>query len=321
MKSKKGLKLYLFLPFKRHKANNTLYLPYFTGLALPPFEPILISFKLSNIQMKRLNLATFAAASPYYQNIALKSARLQQKPALVWRNKTLSHQHTHRAETMTTFTTKILKTAAIAALITGFANSASALDIINPLTVPGSEIELFDGQALSQTTPKTPILPSSAKIAVARLDQGRMITTTYSEESDWKLLDERTDVDVSMLSYSDYLNYVPAVPLHIADSYNGIDEVRMTAAMEGYSHVILYGTGRDAAWNSFGSRAIEETGLTMDPSLPGTDVIWKKTKAKAILVNSFTGEVLGAVSADNQGHNIGELADNVDRLMIQLSEV
>ena len=220
---------------------------------------------------------------------------------------------------MTTFTTKILKTAAIAAMMTGFANSANALDIIDPLSVPGYDIELFDGQALSETAAPTPALPKNAKIAVARLDQGRMITTTYSEETDWKLLDARTDVDVSLLSYSDYLNYVPAVPLHIADSYNGIDEVRMTAALEGYSYVLLYGTGPDAAWNSFGSRAIEDTGLTMDPSLPGTEVIWKKTKAKAILVNSFTGEVLGAVAADNIDHNISELADNVDRMMSRLS--
>ena len=221
---------------------------------------------------------------------------------------------------MTTLTTKILKTAAIAALITGFANNAAALEITNPLSVPGYEVELFDGQALSETT-QTPALPKTAKIAVARLEQGRMITTTYAEETDWKLLNTRIDVDVSLLSYGDYLNYVPAVPLHIADSYNSIDEVRMTAALEGFSHVILYGTGRDAAWNSFGSRAIEDTGLTMDPAMPGTEVIWKKSKAKALLVNSFTGEVLGAVAAENIDHNIGELADNVGALVTKLSKV
>ena len=221
---------------------------------------------------------------------------------------------------MTTFINTILKTAATTALITGFANSACALDIINPYSAAGYEVELFDEPTLSESTVKTPVLPKSAKIAVARLDQGRMVTPTYSEETDWVLLNNRTEADISLLSYGDYLNYVPAVPLHIADSYNGIDEIRMTAALEGYSHVILYGTGYDAAWNSFGSRAIENTGLTMDPGMPGTEVIWKKAKAKALLVNSFTGEVLGAVAAENIDHNIGELADNVDRLMSDLSK-
>jgi len=214
----------------------------------------------------------------------------------------------------------LFKTAAIAALITGFANSASALEILNPLSVPGYEIELFEGQAISEVNLETPALPKTAKIAVARLDQGRMIPAPYGEEYDWKLLDKRSDMTVSMLSVSDYLKYIPATELHIADSDNRIDEVRMTAAAEGFSHVIIYGMGRDAAWNSFGSRAIERTGLTVDPAMVGTKTIWKKAKAKAFLVNSFTGEVLGAVSADNIEYNIGELADNVDRLMNELSE-
>ena len=163
----------------------------------------------------------------------------------------------------TTFTKKILKAAAVATLLTGFANSVNALEITNPLSVPGYEIELFDRPTLEQTASVTPALNASSKIAVARLDQGRMIPVTYSEETDWKLLDNRSDMDVSMLSVSDYLKYIPATPLHIADSFNGIDEVRMAAAMEGYSHVILYGLGRDASWNSFGSRALENTGLTL----------------------------------------------------------
>ena len=221
---------------------------------------------------------------------------------------------------MTTLLKTLTTTLIGAAAMAGFTTSASALDIINPFSVPGYEIELFDGPALSEMA-EAPTLPKTAKIAVARLDQGRMIPTPYAEETDWKRLNKRSEMDVSMLSVSDYLKYIPAQPLHIADSDNRIDEVRMTAALEGYSHVILYGTGRDAAWNSFGSRAMEHTGLTMDPAMPGTETIWKKSKAKALLVNSFTGEVLGAVSADNIDHNIGELADNVDRLMTKLSNI
>ena len=217
---------------------------------------------------------------------------------------------------MTTVFKTLTSTIFGAALIAGFANSASALEIMNPLDMPGYEIELFDGPTLSQTSFKTPALPKTAKIAVARLDQGRLIPTPYGEEYDWTLLDKRSDMDVSLLSLSAYLKYIPATPLHIAQSDNRIDEVRMTAALEGYSHVIIYGTGRDAAWHSFGSRALEHTGLTMEDD----PAIWKKAKAKALLVNSFTGEVLGAASAENIEFNIGELADNVDALMTRLSE-
>lgn len=218
---------------------------------------------------------------------------------------------------MTTIFKTFTSTIFGAALIAGFANSANALEIMNPLAVPGYEIELFDGPTLSQTNIKTPALPKTAKIAVARLDEGRLIPTPYSEEYDWTLLDKRSDMEVSLLSLSAYLKYIPATPLHIAQSDNRIDEVRMTAALEGYSHVIIYGTGRDAAWHSFGSRALEHTGLTME----GDDsAIWKKAKAKALLVNSYTGEVLGAASAENIEFNIGELADNVDALMTRLSK-
>ena len=144
-----------------------------------------------------------------------------------------------------------------------------------------------------------------------------MIPTPYGEEYDWQLLDKRSDMDVSLLSLSAYYKYTPDLPLHIDDSDNKIDEVRMAAALEGYSHVIIYGMGRDANWNSFGSRALERTGL----SLQGNDPkIWKKAKAKAFLVDSFTGEVLGAASAQNIEFNIGELADNVDALMSRLSQ-
>jgi len=39
-----------------------------------------------------------------------------------------------------------------------------------------------------------------------------------------------------------------------------------------------------------------------------------------LLVNAFTGEVLGAATAENIEFNIGELADNVGDLVTQLSE-
>jgi len=218
---------------------------------------------------------------------------------------------------MTTLkTTTFFKTAAIVALITGFANSASALEITNPLNVPGAAIELLDGPVLAETPPPLPVLETSAKIGVARLDGGRLIPTPYGEEFDWKMLDKRLGVNISLMSAGDYLKYTPEIPFQGQDTDNKIDEVRITAAAEGYSHVIIYGVGPDASWASFGGKALRETGLTVRDGSKS----WQKAKAKALLVNAFTGEVLGAATAENIEFNIGELADNVGDLVTQLSE-
>jgi len=212
--------------------------------------------------------------------------------------------------------TKLLKTAAIAALITGFANGASALEVTNPLIVPGAAVELFDGPVLAETKAILPVLESSAKIGVARLDGGRLIPTPYGEEFDWKLLDKRLGANISLMNAGDYLKYTPEIPFHEQDTDNKIDEVRITAAAEGYSHVIIYGVGPDASWASFGGKALRETGLTVQDGCPS----WQKAKAKALLVNAFTGEVLGAATAENIEFNIGELTDNVGNLVTTLSE-
>lgn len=213
--------------------------------------------------------------------------------------------------------TKLFKSAAIAALITGFANSASALEITNPLYTPGAAVELFDGPTLSETTYDRPILETSAKIAVARLDGGRLIPTPYGEEVDWKMLDKRMEANIELMKAADYIKYIPEIAYPGQDTDNKIDEVRITAAAEGYSHVLIYGVGPDATWASFGGKALRETGLTVHD---GCDS-WQKAKAKALLVNAFTGEVLGAAMAENVEFNIGELADNVGELVTSLSEV
>ncbi|MEP3890487.1 MAG: hypothetical protein ABJN69_08455 [Hellea sp.] len=212
--------------------------------------------------------------------------------------------------------TKLLKTATIAALITGFANGASALEIMNPLTAPGAAVGLFDGPVIGETVAQFPALDKTAKIGVARLDGGRLIPTPYTEEIDWKMLDKRLGADITLMNAGSYLKYIPEIPFQGQDTDNKIDEVRITAAAEGYSHVIIYGIGPDASWASFGGKALRETGLTVHEGCES----WQQAKAKALLVNAFTGEVLGAATAENIDFNIGELADNVGELVAKLSE-
>lgn len=212
--------------------------------------------------------------------------------------------------------TKLLKTAAIAALLTGFANTASALEVLNPLEIPGAAVTLFDGAVTPETKVEMPKLDATAKIGVARLDGGRLIPTPYDEEFDWKMLDKRSDADISLMNAGSYLKYIPEIPFQGVDTDNKIDEIRLTAANEGFSHVLIYGVGPDAYWASFGGKALRETGLTVHADCKS----WDNAKAKALLVNAHTGEVLGAATADNIEFNIGELADNVGSLVGSLTQ-
>ena len=202
--------------------------------------------------------------------------------------------------------TKLLKTAAIAALITGFANSAYALSTTDALNIDGVTYETIE----AETTP----LMRSDKIAIARLDGGRLIPAPFGEEFDWEMLSRRTTANISLLSAGDYLKYIPEIPFQGVDTDNKIDEVRLTAANEGFSHVLIYGVGPDAHLSSFGGKALSETGLKIHEDCKS----WEAAKAKGLLVNARTGEVLGAATANNITYNIGELADDVERLLKDL---
>ena len=161
-----------------------------------------------------------------------------------------------------------------------------------------------------------PTATTDARIAVARLDGGRLIPTPFGEEFDWEMLAKRTGATIEQLGAGTALNYVPEIPFDGTDTENKIDEIRLAAANEGYSHVILYGVGPDARWSSFGGKALVETGLSVHPDCDS----WEQARAKALLVDSFTGEVLGAATAENIEHHIGQLADRVEPLITRLAE-
>ena len=220
--------------------------------------------------------------------------------------------------------TKLLKTAAIAALITGFANTAQAgspyafqtdaeLAMVGPVELITPTMEYVEPLQLASLEQES--FAKTARIAVARVDGGRLIPTPYGEEFDWKLLDKRVDQNIEVMNAGDYLKYIPEIPFDGVDTDNKIDEIRLTAANEGYSHVILYGMGTDAYWSSFGGKALIETGLTVHKDCDS----WKAAKAKALLVDTHTGEVLGAAKADDVTYNIGLLADDMERVLNKLT--
>ena len=158
-------------------------------------------------------------------------------------------------------------------------------------------------------------LPAGASIAVARLDGGRLIPTPHGETVDWALLARRTGASIAPLSAGAALKYVPEIPFDGHDTDNKIDEIRLAAVGEGYSHVILYGVGPDARWASFGGKALQDTGLRVGEDCAS----WEEARAKALLVDAYTGDVLGAATAEDIDFHIGALADEVERLLADVS--
>jgi len=158
-------------------------------------------------------------------------------------------------------------------------------------------------------------LAAEYKVAVARIEGGRFIATPYDEAIDWTFLDERVDVKLDLMTAGDHFKYLPAIDFEGVDTDNKIDEIRITAANEGYSHVIVYGLGTDAYWSSFGGKALSETGLTIHEDCDS----WDRAEAKALLVNTHTGEVLGAAKANDVTYNIGYLTDDMERVLNKLT--
>ena len=151
----------------------------------------------------------------------------------------------------------------------------------------------------------------SSRVAVARMDNGQLIPTAHGEVVDWEFLDRRVETEFVQLTSTNYSRYIPETEFDAPDSDNKIDEIRMTAAGEGFDYVLIYGVGKDANWANFGGKSLKETGLTIDENCAS----WEQANAKALLINSHSGEVLGAATADNIEFHIGELADRVEVLV------
>lgn len=202
-------------------------------------------------------------------------------------------------------------TLSLTALAMTLAAPSYAEDIIEELGLPLMQPQAVDTVEVEVLPGPLPRLASDATIAVARLDGGRLIPTPYSEVEDWEFLDRRVDADIVQLGAAKHIKYIPELPMGAQSSSNTIDEVRITASNEGLDYVLIYGIGPDATWSSFGGQALVETGLTVKPDCAA----WEEARAKALLVHSRTGYVLGAVTADNIDYNIGELADRVESLI------
>lgn len=164
------------------------------------------------------------------------------------------------------------------------------------------------------TRAKTPKLNAKATIGIARIDKGRLITTPYGEVDDWVFLNKRTEMNFAFISPAALLKNVPEVAFDGHGSVNQIDEIRMTASDLQMDYVLIYGLGEDAQWGSFGGKCMMNTGLIVneDTSAP-------RGSAKALLVNTYTGEIYGTVTSEQIKYGLGDLTDRVQDLVSDLT--
>lgn len=195
----------------------------------------------------------------------------------------------------------ILKTAAVAAILTGFANSAQAMDF-TPITDTGS-VQLLHtsylapsfgggGMMPSRFTEKLAVKSAPAKIAIARLHKGRFLPLPHQEAPDWEMLNTDGGAIFSPLSASTHFDILPEIAQNGVDSDNKIDEIRLTATAQNQDYVLIYAVNEGASWGRFGDRDLEATGLSYDEASNAVG----DGDAKALLVNAYSGEVVGAVT-------------------------
>lgn len=211
---------------------------------------------------------------------------------------------------------KILKAAVYSiGALTLLGASAQALEYHNPIESGLTEVKLIETPIAHAPSKDRIMLRRNADIAIARLDGGRMIPTPHGETVDWTYVNRRVDARITQLGSGTYIKYLPEIPFFGQDTDNKIDEIRLAAANEGKDYVLIYGVGPDASLASFGKKPLSQTGLSIQKDCQS----WQSAKAKALLVDSFTGDVLGAVTAENIEFNIGELADRVGNLISELT--
>ncbi|MGB0908547.1 MAG: hypothetical protein ACPGVT_13745 [Maricaulaceae bacterium] len=193
--------------------------------------------------------------------------------------------------------TSILKAALIASIFTGFATPSLAEDMSVPLL---HDITLFTQAPAPETlnTNKdntTASLPYGASIGIARIQSGQIITAPYQETPNWNALSRSGTFDLNYVTPGAYLNATPSYTESYTVSDNVLDEIRLAAVDSGLPYVLFYGTEGDAHWASFGGKALVETGL----NIPQESLAWESADAKAMLVDSYTGDVLGAVTTNS----------------------
>jgi len=186
-----------------------------------------------------------------------------------------------------------LKTAAITTCLTSFAHSAQAIELHSIFETTDATPVFTELANIStvRAPEKNKPYKSEVSVGVARLDKGEFIATPFRELRDWNNVSTHASANYRPISVGGYLNNVAEIAQGSTATDNKIDEIRLTARDQGLEHVVIYGYGADANWASIGGKPLRETGLTIPAGAPA----WQRGEAKALVVNTYSGEVIGSV--------------------------
>lgn len=203
---------------------------------------------------------------------------------------------------------------------------ATALTAVVFAANASANAQNFEGQSqstineVSLTVPfkeKTALQPSiriGSTIGIARLNKGRLTYAPMSELRDWASLDKYSGATFAPVSPVAFHNIFPIASTDGQTSENQFDEIRITASDLRMDYVLIYGMGNDAQWGSFGGKAMAETGFIFDQSK-----VSPRGAVKALLVDTYTGQVYGTVTSDKISLNINELTSKIDTLINTLT--
>jgi len=165
-----------------------------------------------------------------------------------------------------------------------------------------------------ENTKAKPTIHIGSTIGIARLDKGRLIYAPMAELRDWASLDNKSGATFAPVSPTALVRNLPNAALDGRDSDNKLDEIRMIASDLHMDYVLIYGMGSDAQWGSFAGKAMAETGFIYQES-----IISPRGAAKAVLVNTYTGQIYGTVTSDEIEFNINDLTGKIETLINTLT--
>lgn len=205
----------------------------------------------------------------------------------------------------------LIQTTIAMATLAAVSTSAHAGEKINPHTSDLMGAIMFESEPdmvfdTLQTRP--------ANIGIARLDKGRLISTPYNESEDWHFLNKRTEVSFETITAAAYLKNVPEIAYGKTDSANKIDEIRMTALDAGQDYVVVYSVGQDADWTHLGGPAL----AVSEVKSPVSSAAYRNASGKAVILNSYTGEIVGTVISNETEFGVGDLTDKIQDITADL---
>lgn len=182
----------------------------------------------------------------------------------------------------------------IAAAIIAFAPGARAADASIP--APRLKPAVYNDAAL----------PAAAKVGIARVDEGYLKAASFDELYDWAQMSLRLDPA--------QINFAPISPVAMAwtipnsfEAQNKVDQIRLAAANQGMSHVIIYGQSDDQGFGGISSAGQGLSGEIAAPRGHGT--------LTAIVVGTYSGRIYGTVQAQDSA----VLTEKVQRILGALS--